>query len=87
MDIVRLKKQGLSKRAVAKRTGISRATGSKYWNETTNPKRPGAPLGIGTNSKAYDPTRTTHEILFAFRPLAIKKGYLKPFEARSYPSF
>ncbi len=32
MDIARLKEQGLSKRAVAKRLGISRDTVSKYWN-------------------------------------------------------
>lgn len=32
MDIMRLKEQGLSKRAVAKRLGISRDTVSKYWN-------------------------------------------------------
>lgn len=32
VDIMRLKEQGLSKRAVAKRLGISRDTVSKYWN-------------------------------------------------------
>ena len=40
VDIVRLKEQGLSQRAVSKRLGISRTTVSKYWNETTNPERP-----------------------------------------------
>lgn len=35
VDIVRLKEQGLSKRAVAKRLGISRTTVSKYWNGST----------------------------------------------------
>lgn len=35
VDIVRLKEQGLSQRAVAKRLGISRTTVSKYWNGTT----------------------------------------------------
>lgn len=40
MDIVRLKEQGLSQRAVAKRLGISRATVSKYWAESTNPDKP-----------------------------------------------
>ena len=34
MDIARLKEEGLSKRAVAKRLGISRDTVSKYWNTT-----------------------------------------------------
>lgn len=33
MDIMQLKEQGLSKRAIAKRLGISRDTVSKYWNE------------------------------------------------------
>lgn len=32
VDIVRLKEQGLSKRAVAKRLGVSRDTVSKYWD-------------------------------------------------------
>jgi len=32
VDIMRLKEQGLSKRAIAKRLGISRDTVSKYWN-------------------------------------------------------
>ncbi|MHB8184279.1 MAG: helix-turn-helix domain-containing protein, partial [Candidatus Desulforudaceae bacterium] len=32
VDIMRLKKQGLSKSAVARRLGISRDTVSKYWN-------------------------------------------------------
>ena len=32
MDIMRLKEQGLSKRAVAKRLGVSRDTVSKYWD-------------------------------------------------------
>ncbi len=32
MDILRLKQQGLSKNAVAKRLGISRDTVRKYWN-------------------------------------------------------
>lgn len=35
VDIVRLKEQGLSKRAVAKRLGISRSTVSRYWDGTT----------------------------------------------------
>ena len=35
VDIMRLKEQGLSQRAVAKRLGISRTTVSKYWNGTT----------------------------------------------------
>lgn len=35
VDIVRLKEQGLSQRAVAKRLGINRTTVSKYWNGTT----------------------------------------------------
>lgn len=34
MDIARLKEEGLSKRAVAKKLGISRGTVSKYWNAT-----------------------------------------------------
>ena len=34
VDIMRLKEQGLSKRAVAKRLGISRETVKKYWNCT-----------------------------------------------------
>ncbi|MFZ5898794.1 MAG: helix-turn-helix domain-containing protein, partial [Bacillota bacterium] len=32
VDIVQLREQGLSKRAVAKRLGISRDTVSKYWD-------------------------------------------------------
>jgi transposase len=40
VDIVRLKEQGLSKRAIAKRLGISRTTVSKYWAESTNPDKP-----------------------------------------------
>ncbi|MGI6513716.1 MAG: helix-turn-helix domain-containing protein [Syntrophomonadales bacterium] len=32
VDILRLKQQGLSKNAVAKRLGISRDTVRKYWN-------------------------------------------------------
>lgn len=35
MDIMHLKEQGLSKRAVAKRLGISRDTVSKYWDHST----------------------------------------------------
>lgn len=35
VDIVRLKEEGLSQRAVAKRLGISRTTVNKYWNGTT----------------------------------------------------
>ena len=34
VDIIRLKEQGLSKRAVAKKLGISRTTVSKYWDGT-----------------------------------------------------
>ncbi len=34
VDIVRLKKEGLSQRAVSRRLGISRTTVSKYWNGT-----------------------------------------------------
>ena len=34
VDIMRLKEEGLSKRAVAKRLGISRTTVSKYWDGT-----------------------------------------------------
>lgn len=40
VDIVRLKEQGLSQRAVAKRLGVSRTTVSKYWTESTNPEKP-----------------------------------------------
>jgi transposase len=44
VDIMRLKEQGLSKRAVARMLGISRDTVSKYWNcvqlETTYGPRP-----------------------------------------------
>jgi len=32
VDIMQLKKQGLSKRAVARRLGISRDTVRKYWD-------------------------------------------------------
>lgn len=32
VDIMRLKEEGLSKRAVARMLGISRDTVSKYWN-------------------------------------------------------
>ena len=35
VDIVRLKEEGLSQRAVSRRLGISRTTVSKYWNGTT----------------------------------------------------
>jgi len=34
VDIMRLKEQGLSRRAVARRLGLSRATVSKYWDVT-----------------------------------------------------
>lgn len=40
VDIVRMKEQGLSQRAVAKRLGVSRTTVSKYWTESTNPEKP-----------------------------------------------
>ena len=50
MDIMQLKKQGLSKRAIARRLGISRDTVSKYWD--------GSPLetgGYGPRPKLVDP--------------------------------
>ncbi len=40
VDIVRLKEQGLSKRAVARRLGICRTTVNKYWSESTDPYKP-----------------------------------------------
>ena len=50
VDIMQLKKQGLSKRAIASRLGISRDTVSKYWD--------GAPLktsDYGPRKKLVDP--------------------------------
>lgn len=54
MDIMRLKEQGLSKRAVAKRLGISRDTVSKYWN--TKNIEPGQPC-YNSRAQLIDPYR------------------------------
>lgn len=54
VDIIRLKEQGLSKRAIAKRLGISRDTVSKYWEgELTNLKPP----SYNKRSHLLDPYR------------------------------
>ncbi|HIE12769.1 MAG TPA: IS21 family transposase [Desulfotomaculum sp.] len=51
VDIMRLKEQGLSKRAVAKMLGISRDTVSKYWNCVQ------LETGYGPRPKLIDPYR------------------------------
>ena len=50
VDIMRLKEQGLSKRAVARRLGVSRDTVSKYWDCVR--VEPGC---YSTRSKLIDP--------------------------------
>lgn len=52
VDIMQLKKQGLSKRAVARRLGISRDTVRKYWDGL--PSKTG---GYGPRPKLADPYR------------------------------
>jgi len=52
VDIMLLKKEGLSKRAVAKRLKISRDTVSKYWNCARLEKG-----NYGPRAKLIDPYR------------------------------